>query len=118
MWTEVTTRAGHRAWVAWDAEQADEGALVVLEHDPGWGRPWAATVLGPDTRDGISDTPHEALRLSGCGLTPPDVGAEVTDDRGRVWRRPLEMRQCWTSRGAGDVHDAGLGGAVWAAARA
>jgi len=85
MWTEVTTRAGHRAWVAWDAEQADEGAVVVLEHDPEWARPWAATVLGPDTRDGIGMTPHEALRLAGCGLTPPDVGAEVMDDRGRRW---------------------------------
>jgi len=73
MWTEVTTREGHRAWTAWDAEQADCGALVVLEHDPEWTRPWVASVLGPTTRDGISATPDGALRLAGCGLTPPDT---------------------------------------------
>jgi len=38
----------------------------------------------------------------------------VTDDRGRLWRRPLEFYHSWTSRGAGDVNDAGHGGTVWA----
>lgn len=72
MWTEVATRDGHRAWVAWDAEQADCGALVVLEYDPEWVKPWVASVLGPTVRDGISAMPGGALRLAKCGLTPPD----------------------------------------------
>jgi len=88
--------------------------------------------------------PEGALRRAGCGLTPPDTeprtlrrdaerpehddrtdtrreraldaqsGDEVTDDRGRLWWRHLWPYQCWTSRGAGDVHDAERGGMVWA----
>ena len=143
-WTEVPASGAHRAWTAWDAEQADRGALVVLEHDPEWGKPWVASVLGPTVRDGISATPDGALRMAGCDLTPPDTfprtlrrdadgleqderpdapwaraldpqpGETVTDDRGRRWMRPMQYHQCWTSRGAGDVHDAERGGTVWA----
>jgi len=71
-WTEVTTREGHRAWTAWDAEQADCGALVVLEHDPEWCKPWVATsTFDGDAR--IGTTAREALDGIGCGLTPPDT---------------------------------------------
>jgi len=73
MWTEVTTRAGHRAWAAWDPEQADDGAVVMLEHGPEWVRPWIASAFGPRTREGFGVTPEEALRKVGCGLTPPDT---------------------------------------------
>jgi len=72
-WTEVPASGAHRAWTAWDAEQADCGALVVLEYDPEWVNPWVATVLGPTTRDGISATPDGALRMAGCDLTAPDT---------------------------------------------
>ena len=73
-WTEVPTSGTHRAWTAWDEEQADCGALVVLEYDPEWGKTWVASVLGPTVRDGIGATPDGALRMAGCDLPAPDVG--------------------------------------------
>ena len=73
-WTEVPASGAHRAWTAWDAEQADCGALVVLEYDPEWGKTWVASVLGPTVRDGIGATPEQALRMAGCDLPAPDVG--------------------------------------------
>ena len=100
MWTEVTTRDGHRAWTAWDAEQADCGALVVLEYDPEWVKPWVASVLGPTVRDGISATPDGALRLAGCGLPAPDTlprtlrrdaeGSEPDDRPVMAWWGPVD----------------------------
>jgi len=76
MWTEVTTRAGHRAWAAWDPEQADDGAVVMLEHGPEWVRPWIASAFGPRTREGFGVTPEEARPGR-----PPFVGHSAVNFR-------------------------------------